>query len=286
MANAFGCLFSEIDEHRQWTECLAMLGRAKSFRGRPQRWDEETVLAHVLHVLSTGVIWARRGSSSEPSGAHCLRRLRHWQQDGRWNAFVDALRRFRRTSAVMASLLSDNEIDRWCVRAARENEPHSRPARRRRLPRTRPERVNPLDSQPAVHQLRRRPWWNSVVEHIRGGWDARHDKAITLQTVLAALARDRGWTWPSTEGRPGGRICLRHLRLWKARETGGRAGTVWARIVDDLREHLDWETGEIERIWVDEGLIDRIAARALRVSAHARKRANTMRQSLSASPTE
>jgi hypothetical protein len=264
-------------ERPRWNACVEKLrdGNAGK-RGRPRHWDDEAILRHVLHTLEARSGWVWPAKTGRPSGANCLRRLREWQRSGSWDAFLVELRRHRAESAKMAEVVSDEQLAQWESRALRCNKAHRRPSRAVRQQRATSDPTNPLVPSSPVHLLRKRHWWGSVVEVVRYGWGDWSKSEPLLLTIIAALARDRGWAWRGSPDRPGGRVCLRVLRSWKARATGPSRGvgprTAWGQVVSLLREHLSWESGDIEKVWITEGLLDRSVAAASRVSAAPRVR--------------
>lgn len=97
-----------------------------------------------------------------------------------------------------------------------------------------------------------------------------------LSRVLAALIRNRGWAWKGERAKPGGRTCLRKLRKLIVTPVKERAhGTnLWTLIINLLGEHLGWESGDIEDVWITKGLLARIVERSGRISPMPRRRPN------------
>lgn len=70
-------------------------------------------------------------SRNRPSGAQCLRRLRQWQANGKWEAVLAELRLWAGETALLVA-----EIDRLATSAENRRPPHKRPSRSRRCSRS------------------------------------------------------------------------------------------------------------------------------------------------------
>jgi hypothetical protein len=262
----------------QWLECVRTLGSSKTRSGRPCRWKDEILLRCVLRVLGGGTRWAPRGgitpSNSAPSGAHCLRRLREWQRDGRWEAFIAVVRQQRNESEPVAAAVSEELIEKWCAAANRRNTAHRRRPRSQR-PNLKSDQTNPLVSDSHFWQLREKAWWKTIdelVNLVRTRTAFRKeskDKSLVFLTTLAALARNTGWAWSPSDGQPGGRECLRFLRISKQPRFGS---SIWHKSLNLIHRELRTESGDSHRIWLKEGLLNRIWTTANAVPSVPRKR--------------
>jgi DNA-binding transcriptional LysR family regulator len=172
----------------------------------------------------------------------------------------------------------DLDVDRWCARAERKNAVHKRPARKERAVPPRSVQEHPLSSGSPVCALRERSWWPQVVNAARLNRIPDDETDGLLASALAAVLRGGGWGWSPdyAAGLPGGRACLRALRLWMsepAQPTASKATpSPWTSVIELIAARMKWDVGEDTRVWHTDGLLAHIEQESRRIPLTPRKR--------------